>query len=64
MEQPSVSNPIRDEKNGITYNVVAYRKLSREEIVLAIKHYRASKKTKKSKKGTTVTIVTIIGYND
>jgi len=64
MEPPSVSNSIRDEKNGITYNVVAYRKLSREEIVLAIKHHRASKKTKKPKKGTTVTIVTIIGYKD
>ncbi len=64
MEQPRVSNTIRDEENGVTYDVVAYRKLSREEIVHAIRHYRASKKAKKPKKGTTVTIVTIIGYDD
>ncbi len=64
MEQPQVSNPIRDKEKGVTYNVIAYRKLSREEVVLAIRHYHAQKKQKKPKKGTTVTILTIIGYNE
>lgn len=64
MEQPKVSNPIRDEERDITYNVVAYRKLSQEETVLAVRHYLAGKKSKKPKKGSTITILTIIGYND
>ena len=64
MEQPRVSNPIRDEEKDVTYNVIAYRKLSREEIILAIRHYHAGKKSKKPKKGSTITIVTIIGHNE
>lgn len=64
MELPRVSNVIRDEEKDITYDVVAYRKLSREEIVFGIRNYLAQKKSKKPKRGTKVTIVTIIGYNE
>jgi len=64
VEQPRVSNPVRDEEKDVTYNVIAYRKLSREETILAIRHYHAQKNTKKPKKGITVTILTIIGYNE
>jgi hypothetical protein len=64
MELPQVSNPIRDDGKNVTYNVIAYRKLSRNEIVQAVRYYHSQKKTKKLKNGTTVKIVTIIGHND
>jgi len=63
MKPPDVITTIRDPKSGMTYHVKAYRKLSREELILAIRHYHASKKPKK-RNIKTVTIKTIIGYNE
>lgn len=64
MEQPHISNSIRNKEKDVTYNVIAYRKLSRDEVVNAIRHYHSQKNSKKLKKGTTVTIVTTIGHSD
>lgn len=64
MKAPDVRNPINDSEADITYNVMAYRKLSRAEIVQAVSFYTAQRGRKKLKRGTTVTILTIIGANE
>lgn len=63
MEQPNVSSKIRDEERDITYDVRAYRALSREELVETVRHHRARAK-RKDKRGDTVVILTIIGFRD
>ena len=56
---PNVKNTATDQQTGVTYNIMAYRTLTREEIVLAIRH--ALSQQKKPKRGTTLTIITTIG---
>ena len=63
MLHPNVKNIIKDPEKGVTYNVIAYRKLTRKEMIQAVCHYHAQKKTKKPKKGDVITIVTVIGHN-
>jgi hypothetical protein len=64
MEMPNVRSSLRDEKNGITYHVMAYRQLSSGELMMAVRHYLASRPSKqRPKAGDTVTIVTIIGLH-
>lgn len=67
MEQPNVWSEIRDAEKGITYQVLAYRALSREELVQAVQFHHASIRLKpklKPKRGDTVRIETIMGYRD
>lgn len=65
MHEPNINNIIKDEDNKITYNIKAYRRLAREEMVQAVQFYYRQKKTKKKlKPGTTITIITIIGFNE
>lgn len=58
---PSVRNSLIDPNSGVTYHVMAYREITREELIFSVRTYLASKGRKKPKKGTEVTIVTIIG---
>lgn len=64
MQPPNISNPIKDPEADVTYNVMAYRQLSRAEVVQAVRMYMAQKKGKKPKRGTTVTIITVIGATE
>lgn len=64
MEQPTVKTTMKDEKAGVTWCVIAYRAVSQGEMVAAIRHYLASKKTRKPKRGQAITIVSIIGYDE
>jgi uncharacterized protein (DUF433 family) len=64
VQLPNVSNILKDLENDVTYDVIAYRKLSRNEIIQAVRYYNSQKKTKKPKKGTSIKIITIIGYNE
>ena len=53
---------MRDLKTGVTYDVMAYRKLSREEVIEYV--YRALSRMKKSKRprpGERLTLETLIG---
>jgi len=63
MQPPNVKHLLIDDKNGVRYRVLAYRKLTREEVLMAVRHYKSQRKGKKPKKGTIITIVTVIGYN-
>ena len=61
MDQPTVDNPMRDREQNILYNVKAYRKLDRDEIVQAIAYFRSQQKVKPNKQ---YTIITTLGFND
>ena len=62
MEQPSVVTTVDDPSSGVTYRVLAYRKLSREELLFAIASYNGRRK-RHHKRGTVVTVVSIIGFD-
>ncbi|GAB5404342.1 MAG: hypothetical protein Aurels2KO_25730 [Aureliella sp.] len=63
MEQPCVSNLARDESRNVTFDVLAYRKLSRAELLQAVRFFESSQK-KKLKKDSHYTITTLIGLNE
>ncbi len=62
MQMPGVNNFIKDPTGG-KYNIVAYRKLSKEEMIQMVRLYLSQKGNKKTGKGQTVRIETIIGYD-
>jgi hypothetical protein len=64
MEQPNIISTLVDQQKKITYEIVAYRKLTKEELILAVRHFYAQKKKPKVKPGQKITIISIIGYND
>lgn len=57
---PSVENLIRDEERDVTYRVMAYRRLTRAEMVAGVQMFIRSKKGKPPKNGSTVTIISVI----
>ncbi len=64
MKMPDVVTSIRDEANNYTYNVLAYRTLSRQEMLQAISHFKSQPKMRRKKRplrNGSVTIVTIHG---
>lgn len=64
MQLPNIKNIIEDPKKGVKYNIIAYRKLSKPEMIEAVRYYHTQKKVKKPKRGNTVNIITITGYDD
>ena len=64
MQQPNIKNTIKDDKKDVTYHIMAYRILSKDEMVEAVKMVLSQKAAKTVKKGQVVTIITIIGAND
>lgn len=63
MEMPSVVTEAYDEARNIRYEVVAYRKLTDQEVVFAIRQALAGMK-RKPKKNSTCRLVTIIGHDE
>jgi hypothetical protein len=63
MMMPSVVNTIVDPRKNVTYQVVACRKLSRNELVLSVRHYWSQRKKLKVKPGSIVKIVSILGHD-
>jgi len=63
MKQPDIVSTIVDKERDITYRVVAYRQLTRDELVMSVRHFHAQKKKPKVKPGQTVTIVSVIGFD-
>jgi hypothetical protein len=65
MDAPNVCNVIRDEANNVTYQIYAYRELSRDERVLAVPHYLAQPKDRRKKvRNAVVKIITVHGATD
>jgi hypothetical protein len=63
MQMPDVSHTIRDAERDVTYIVLAYRKLSRAELVQAVRVFSAARK-RAPKRGSTIRIVTTFGSED
>ncbi len=63
MENPIIKNIISDETADITYNVIAYKKLSRSEMAEAVQYFHSQKNKPKLKKGITKPIVTTMGFD-
>jgi len=63
MKQPTEVVEIKDPRAKITYRVVAFRTLTRDEAVAAIQAFNGQNK-RKATKNSTVTIVTTIGAAD
>jgi len=63
MQQPNIISTLVDPEKNITYEVVAYRKLTKDELILSVRNFYAQKKKPKLKPGQKVTILTIIGYD-
>lgn len=66
MEMPNIASEINDPVKGITYRVIAYRALSRPELVQCVQQYNAqpARARGKAKPGQIVEIRTIIGHDD
>lgn len=65
MKRPDIVKPFKDLSTGINWEVVAYRELSTEEAVRAVRNYLATHKLKrKLVKGETYRIETLIGARD
>ena len=60
MQMPDVPNVVRDQEKKITYTVMAYRQLSRDECVAAVRYFRSTKEGRKLKPNTNYTIYTTI----
>lgn len=64
MEMPNVKSTIRDERNNVTYHVVAYRNLTREELVSSVRLFHSQPKLRRRKtplRNQIVTIVSVLG---
>jgi hypothetical protein len=64
MQMPDVSNIVKDEAKNITYDVRAYRTISKQEAIMAIRIFRSSKQGKRLKANSTCVIMTVLGCND
>lgn len=63
MEMPNVVTEAIDETKNVRYEVVAYRKLTPNELVFAIRHALARMK-RKPKKNSVCRLVAIIGHDE
>lgn len=64
MEQPSVCSSIRDAENNVTYHVMAYRPLTRQELAQTVRAYRSQPRFRRRKtpeRNKIITIISVIG---
>lgn len=62
MEHPKVRNIVNDKGNGIAYHVMAYRNLTRDEMLHAVAGFL--RQHKRPKRGNVIKIITIIGHDE
>lgn len=60
MELPNIKNPIRDAERDVLYVVMAYRTLSRAEVVQMVRMHQAQQKKKPARRSV-ITIFTSLG---
>jgi hypothetical protein len=61
MEMPNVRHTARDEARNLTFHVMAYRALTREEVAGAVRYWFTQLRKKKAPKNQTITILTVFG---
>ncbi|TDY17060.1 hypothetical protein B0G81_8240 [Paraburkholderia sp. BL6665CI2N2] len=64
MPLPKVDNFIKNQRNGVTYNICAYRKLSAEEMTCAMQVFIQQQGERQSKQGSVVKIFSLVGLFD
>jgi len=64
MEMPSVKNVARDQKRNITYEVMAYRELTREEVDRAVRRFLSTERGWPAWRNLVCTIVTLVGEDE
>ena len=62
MEAPTIKNILHDESKNIRYVILAYRTLTRNELLSWVR-FGVSNMKKKPKRNSTYTFVTIIGHD-
>lgn len=62
MELPKIPHPIRDAEMDVTYVVMAYRELTRPEVVQMVRVHQAQKRAKPKRKSRIV-IYSTFGMN-
>ena len=63
MELPDICHVVNDPQRNIRYEVFAYRELSREEVVVAVRNCLLLSK-RKPKKNTCLKVFTLVGLRD
>ena len=64
ISQPNVRNTAVDEENNVTYQIMAFRQMNREEVVGTIRQYLSQpsmRKRKKPERNKVITITTSYG---
>jgi hypothetical protein len=64
ISQPNVRNTAVDEESNVTYHIMAFRQMSREEVVGTIRQYLSQpslRKRKKPERNKVITITTSYG---
>ncbi len=64
MQPPAIRSTLRDPRRRVDYHVIAYRPLTRAELIAAVRGYLAQARHRKPMPGDIVTIVTVIGAGD
>lgn len=63
MKQPSVVNELNDPTNKVRYRVMAYRALTRQELLASVALYLRQNKGQKPLRNSLIEITSIIGYD-
>ena len=64
ISQPNVRNTVADEENNVTYHIMAFRQMSREEMVGTVRQYLSQPgmtRRKNPEKNKIITITTSYG---
>ena len=64
LKAPDVRNTVRDEEHNVTYHIMAYRTLSKEEMILTVRQYLAQPRLRRRKtreRHKVITILTVHG---
>ncbi|MFL9911333.1 hypothetical protein [Paraburkholderia sp. RL17-337-BIB-A] len=64
MQLPNVDNFIKNWQQGVTYNICAYRKLSRDEMTRAMRIFIQQQEGREPARGTVVKIFSLAGLED
>jgi hypothetical protein len=65
MQLPHIKNELYNPTTKVKYEVMAYRSLTRSELIQSAMYYHSNcKKKSKLKPGTVITIMTVIGCNE
>lgn len=64
MNPPHLKFTLRDEARNINYVVWAYREITRDELVAAVRAFRSSKAGRRVRKNTNHDILTVIGATE